>query len=360
MDNQGPTAPLPPRVYSPPVVVPAPIYTDPLPLAPPIAPLPPSPPPRGGWNWSWFVRGMLLVVLVMAIGLGLLWHRVSDFSRAVSGQDALASQLGDGRVSLVFLGYGGVGHDGAYLSDSLLVVTYDPATGKSAMISVPRDLWVQIPPGSGEYAKLNTAFAYGVAHGGIITGGNLAANKVTDILGVNVTHWLSLDFTGFAELVDQLGGLDITVPDNFVATLSPTYTGGQVFHQGLQHMDGTRALLFARARYCTPAAEASDFARSARQQLLLRALFAKVRSVGGWFSAPGVMDALQTRLNTDLSLRDLATILTHFDIAHATRIGLTNNNVLTDATSDDGQAILLPIGGNWGAIRAYVQQQLGG
>jgi polyisoprenyl-teichoic acid--peptidoglycan teichoic acid transferase len=303
---------------------------------------------------------MLLIVLALGLGGGLLWHRASDFSSAVSGQDALATQLGDGRVSMVFLGYGGPGHDGAYLSDSLLVVTYDPATGKSAMISVPRDLWVQIPAGSGSYGKLNTAFAYGVAHGGFAAGGALATNKVSDILGMNVGYWLSLDFTGFAELVDRLGGVDINVPDDFVATLSPTYNNGQVFHRGVQHMDGTRALLFARARYCIPAIEASDFARSARQQLLLRALFAKVRSPGGWFAAPGVMDDLQTRLNTDLSLRDLATIFTHFDIDHATRIGLSNANVLDDATSDDGQSILLPRGGNWAVIRSYVQSQLGG
>jgi polyisoprenyl-teichoic acid--peptidoglycan teichoic acid transferase len=303
---------------------------------------------------------MLLVLVVLGIFGGLLLHRATDFGKAISGQDAFSTQLGDGRVSMVFLGYGGAGHDGEFLSDSLLVATYDPATDKSALISVPRDLWVQVPPNSGNYFKLNTAFAYGVAHGGFTAGGQLAANKVSDILGMPITHWLSLDFTGFEELVNQLGGVDINVPDNFVATTSPTYSGGKAFHKGLTHMDGATALLFARARYCTPASEASDFARSARQQLLLKTIFGKLRTPGGWFDATGVMDDLQSRVHTDLSLRDLTTVFTHFDINHATRIGLSNQNVLVDAVSDDGQDILLPRDGNWDIIRSYVQSQLGG
>jgi len=363
MDDMRPTVPLRYRQQSvTSTTVPLPISTDPAPFAPPVIPVaPPKILRKFPWKgWKWLRRGVLIVMTVLVICGGLLWHRAADFSRAISGQDVFSTQLGSGRVSMVFLGFGGPGHDGAYLSDSLLVVTYDPASGKSAMISVPRDLWVQIPPNSGQYAKLNTAFAYGVAQSGFAVGGALAANKVTDILGLNVPYWLSLDFTGFEQLVDRLGGLDVNVPDDFVATLSPTYTGGQVFRHGLQHMDGTRALLFARARYCTPAIEASDFARSARQEILLRALFAKVRSPGGWFAAPGVMDDLQSRVKTDLSLRDLATIFTHFDIDHAARIGLTNQNVLTDVVANDGQDILLPRGGDWNAIRTYIQQQLGG
>ena len=363
MDNQGPTAPLPYRVPPPPppptpiMRDPEPIYTD-LPLAPPVAPIAPRKTAGKGWNWGWFWRGVTLVAVIIAILGILLVHRASDFGAAISNQTPFSTQLGNGRVSLVFLGYGGPGHDGPYLTDSLLVLTYEPTTGKSALISVPRDLWVQVPPNSGNYAKLNTAFSYGVANGGFQTGGTLAANKVTDILGLTVPYFLSLDFTGFEQLVDRLGGVDINVPDDFVATLSPTYQGGTTFHHGMQHMDGARALLFARARYCTPAAEASDFARSARQQLLLRAIFGKVKAPGGWFAAPGIMDDLQTRINTNLSLRDLTTIFTHFDIDHATRIGLTNQNVLVDATAG-GQDILLPRNGDWGAIRTYVQQQIG-
>jgi LCP family protein required for cell wall assembly len=299
------------------------------------------------------------MLVVVVLGLGLFIHRAADFGAAISNQSAFSSQLsGSGRVSLVFLGYGGPGHDGPYLTDSLLVFTYDHATGKSALISVPRDLWVQVPPNSGNYAKLNTAYSYGVATGGRYVGGALAAEKVTEVLGITVPYWISLDFTGFEQMVDQLGGVDINVPDTFNASLSPTYAPYTVFHAGEQHMDGAQALLFARARYCSPATEASDFARAARQQILMRALVAKMRSPLEWRAIPSIMDALQTRLATNLSMRDLFTIFIQFDFSNATHIGLTNQNVLVDAVSSDGQDILLPRNGDWGAIQQYVQQQL--
>ncbi len=310
-------------------------------------------------NRRWVLGGIAGVLLVFVVLTGLLLHRAYDFGQAISNQPPFSSQLpGTGRVSLVFLGYGGPGHDGPYLTDSLLVVTYDHDTGKSALISVPRDLWVQVPPNSGHYAKLNTAYAYGVYNGGPFVGGQLATEKVTDILGINVPYWVSMDFTGFDQLVDKLGGVDINVPDDFIASESPSHKPAWPFHHGMQHMDGARALIFARARYCEPPAEASDFARSVRQQILMRALVSKMKSPLSWPAIPGVMDALQPHVHTNLSIRDLATIFTTFDFAHAKHIGLTNQNVLVDATSPDGQDILLPQNGDWGLIQQYVQQQL--
>jgi polyisoprenyl-teichoic acid--peptidoglycan teichoic acid transferase len=312
---------------------------------------------RSGWKWFW--RVLLAITIVLVIGCGLLLHRFYDFGAAISTQSPFSSQLsGSGQVSLVFLGYGGPGHDGPYLTDSLLVVSYNPATGKSALISVPRDLWVQIPADSGNYAKLNTAYSYGVNNGGRDAGGTLAAQKITGILGMNVPYWVSLDFTGFEQLVDKLGGVDINVPDTFNGSLSPYLNPYTTFNAGEQHMDGAHALLFARARYCTPAAESSDFARSARQQILIKALAAKMGSPSQWPAVPGVMDALQTRLASNLSVRDLFSIFRNVDFANAKHIGLTVENVLRYGTSDDGQSILLPENGDWGAIQQYVQQQM--
>lgn len=350
--------PAPPRM---PVAPPPPLYYPPLapPDQPPLPPAPGLPHPRRGGRW--FRRGLLLATVALVIVLLLFVHRASDFGTAISTQAPFTTQLGrNGRVNLVFLGYGGAGHDGPYLTDSLLVVSYDPASGKSALISVPRDLWVQVPANSGQYAKLNTAYAYGVYHGGPNVGGALAALKVTEILGMNVPYWLSLDFTGFEQLVDKLGGVDINVPDDFVASMSPSHSPSWVFHHGEQHMNGTLALIFARARYNEPAAEASDFARSVHQQLLMKAIADKLRSPLEWRAIPGVMDALQPQIHTNLSLRDLTTIFRETDFAHALHFGLTNQNVLVDATSADGQAILLPANGDWNAIVHYVQTQLNG
>lgn len=355
--------PTPAMVFKPEIArttLPMPGYRPPSapPFVPNSPPLPPNQLQRVGSGWRWFRRSMLLVLVLVVLMMSVFVHRAYDFGAAISTQSPFSSQLsGTGRVSIVFLGYGGEGHDGPYLTDSLLVLTFDHASGKSALISVPRDLWVQVPPSSGQYAKLNTAYSYGFYKGGPNLGGSIAAQKVSEILGINVPYWLSLDFTGFAQLVDKLGGVDINVPNDFHASLSPTYAPFTVFHHGVQHMDGAQALLFARARYNSPAAEASDFARSVRQQILIKALVSKMRSPLAWIAIPGVMDALQTRVHTNLSLRDLTTLFTQSDLAQALHIGLTNQNVLIDATVA-GQAILLPAQNDWSVIVDYVQTQL--
>jgi LCP family protein required for cell wall assembly len=308
---------------------------------------------------KWVRRGTLVLGLLVVVLVGLLLFRAYTFGATISNQPPLSSQIpSSGRVSLVFLGYGGPGHDGPYLTDSILVITIDRSTGKSAFISVPRDLWVQVPANSGHYAKLNTAYAYGMANGGPFVGGQMADQKLTTVLGISVPYFISVNFSGFAGMVDALGGVDITVPDTFNASLSPTYAPAIHFHAGPYHMDGALALFFARARYCTPATEASDFARSIRQQILMRALASKLKSPTSIFDYSAVMDAMQPNVKTNLSLRDLYTIFTSVDFSTAKRIGITNDNVLMDATSSDGQAILLPRDGNWSLISQYVQQQL--
>jgi polyisoprenyl-teichoic acid--peptidoglycan teichoic acid transferase len=371
--QQEPTQPLGPVGGSGQPISPSP-YTPPAELYSPPSPPPDryfsSPPQRPSRNWRWpnwprrrVIRGATISVLVVMLLLaGWLGIRTYTFGSAISTQPPLSSQAnwmsGSNRVNIVILGYGGPGHDGPYLTDSLLVMSYLPATGATALISVPRDLWVQVPPNSGQYAKLNTAFSYGVNHGGIVAGGDLAAQKVTEVLGMNVADWVSIDFGGFQRLVDTIGGVDINVPDTFNASESPTYRVEHRFVAGPTHMDGATSLLFARARYCTPFSEASDFARSARQQLLVAAIAHKLRSFGGLFSFPGVMDALQSSVKSNLSLLNLWQFFSNAHFSSAQRIGLSNQNVLVDGQVD-GEDVLLPQNGNWNAIQQYVQQQLG-
>lgn len=325
------------------------------------------------------VRYGLLAALVLMLALGAVAaHRLYAFGQAISAESPLSTQTGymsgNQPINLLVLGYGGSGHDGANLTDSMMIVNLIPSTKHTALISVPRDLWVQVPPDSNQYAKINTAYQVGLANGygsygpGKLAAGALAARKVSDVTGLSVTYWMTIDFQGFRKLVDTLGGVDVNVATAFTARYprndDPSIDAGWTvvhFNTGPQHMDGERAIEFARARYVQdPPSEGTDFARSARQQILIRAILSRARQVSAWPSLAGATDALQGALYTNLSLADLALLTEKMDFNHARRIGLSTQNVLVNAQSGDGQDILLPANGDWNAVRQYVAAQLGG
>lgn len=321
------------------------------------------------------VRLVVLAVVVLAVVLASMAAvRAYAFGNAISAQSPLSTQTGymsgAGRVNVVVLGYGGAGHDGANLTDSLMVISMVPGDHATTLISVPRDLWVQVPPGSGQYAKINVAYQDGLSNGfgglpaGREAGGAEAARKVSDVLGVDVPYWLTIDFHGFRELVDALGGVDITVPTAFTARYpandDPTIDASWKtihFNTGTQHMNGEQAIEYARARYVLqPLSEGTDFARSARQQILIRAILSRARQPGAWPGITGATDALQRSLYTNLSLADLALFAQKLDLNSAQRVGL--QDVLVDGQSNGGQDILLPTNGDWNAIKQYVSSHL--
>jgi len=106
-------------------------------------------------------------------------------------------------------------------------------------------------------------------------------------------------------------------------------------------------------------AEGTDFARSARQQILIKAIVSKMTQISEWPHLWSAMGALQKSIYTNLSAYDLFSFVRKMDLNNAKRIGLTNQNVLVDGTSSDGQYILQPRDGNWSLIPQYIQQQLG-
>lgn len=363
------------------------VAPPPLPLTPDTASLPPgdypppAPPPRRGTRTTRqfgrrgrIIRRVLLALLLLALlGAGLLAHRMWDFGSVISNQGPLTTQTrfmsGDGRVNVLVLGYGGGNHPGPYLTDTMMVISLNLANHATTMISVPRDLWVQVPPGSGDYAKLNTAYVNGLENGfngiaaGPVAGGAEAAQKVTEVTGLKIDYWLTINFNGFRALVDALGGVDVDVPVGWTAINlggdGLPGSGVATFKAGWQHMDGERALQYARARYITnPASEGTDFARAKRQQVLLRAIVDRARSPGSWPHLFGAMDALQQTIYSNLSLADLIALMEKADFNHAAQVGLTTQNVLVNGVTGDGQDILQPANGDWNAVHQYVAARL--
>ena len=302
------------------------------------------------------------------------------------GDSAPIAQLHAGRpFTILLLGFGGAGHDGAYLTDSLEVARLDPTSGAITLISVPRDLWVHIPRmtnGQGDYwGKINEAYALGVGTTDPGTGGDnrrhqaggaLASTVVAQVLGIPIDAWLSLDFVGFRQFIDALGGVDVDVaqtftddhyPNNDDADIDPSYKTIH-FDAGPQHLDGEAALAFARSRYAPE--DGSDFGRARRQQRVLSGVARQLASPGALPRAFALLDALTGHVHTSLSsgeARDLA----GWAQERATtgqrptfRTGVLDTattGLLTADASAAGQDILLPAAGrgNFTAIRAYVR-----
>ncbi len=291
------------------------------------------------------------------------------------------------RITVLLVGFGGPGHDGGYLTDSLQVLSFEPRTATVTLISIPRDLWVQIPPfeGRGGYwGKINEAYAVGmgqvdrddnnVPYQKHDKGGQLASRTVAQVLGLPIDYWVSLDFVGFRQFIDAIGGVEVNVERAFTDTQYPANDDASVdpnpktvhFDAGPQRLDGERALQFARSRYAPE--DGSDFGRARRQQLLIAAVRDQIFRVETIPKLFGVLDALQGHLRMSFSFteaRDLAGWAQEQARARrqfTTRGGVIGTeNLLFEATSPGGAYILLPQHGqgDYSAIHSYVRETLG-
>ncbi len=331
----------------------------------------PSQPKRRGKGCLISASVVLLVLIILGAIAIPTAQKVLAFGSAISTQSPLSTQTGymgtSDRVNILVMGYGGSGHDGAYLTDSLVVMSLMPQSHHTTLIAVPRDLWVQNPANSGNYTKINSV--YPVAsnnNANPVAGGNAAAQKVSLVTGLDVKYWMTINFAGFRDFINAIGGVDVNVPDSFKAnypanddpSINASWKTVQ-FSKGLHHMDGETAIEYARARYVIDnPAEGSDFARSARQQLIMKAALTKLKDWHTWPSFFNALDALKHTIYTNLSLADLAMFALKMDLNNAHRIGLSFSNVLMDSKSSDGQDILLPQNGDWNLIKTYIHQQL--
>lgn len=181
------------------------------------------------------------------------------------------------RVNILLLGMGGADHEGAYLTDTVILASLKFSTNELALFSLPRDLLVPVP----DYGlqKINAANAFGEAREK--DGGQLASLVVNQILDLPIHYFIRLDFSGFKEIVDALGGVEIEVERSFVDSLypGPNFSYQTIsFQKGWQLMNGARALEFVRSRHGTNN-ESTDFARMKRQQKVLLAIKNKVEKI---------------------------------------------------------------------------------
>jgi LCP family protein required for cell wall assembly len=169
---------------------------------------------------------------------------------------------------------------------------------RTSILSIPRDLFIEVP-GFGQQ-RINTVNALGEQRGQG-QGVTLLADSLAQDFGIQVDRYARLQFNGFVELIDAVGGVTIDVERTIVDDSYPTADGGVTtvrFDSGVQHMDGERALMYARTRHAD-----DDYQRANRQQQVISALMAKMANPLNW---PGVVSVLNRSLDTNLTVVDLA------------------------------------------------------
>jgi LCP family protein required for cell wall assembly len=261
------------------------------------------------------------------------------------------------RVNIMLLGMGGAGHDGPLLTDTIMVMSVRPSDSRVAMLSIPRDLLV--PLGDHGWRKINAANAYGEldAEGG---GPELARTALEGLLGLEIPYYVRADFSGFRQLIDDIGGIDVHVDTAFTDWAYPDNNHGyQVvrFQEGWQHMEGETALQFSRSRHGNNG-EGSDFARAARQQKVLLAVKDKVLTLR-LTKDPGKITAMLGTLSDNIATNlQLGEILRLAKIGRAVDPGAMVHKVIGDgpesplrATFVNEAYVLVPKKNDWEPLR---------
>ncbi len=227
-------------------------------------------------------------------------------------------------------------------SDTMILFTMDPVKKTAGMLSIPRDMWVNIP-GYG-YAKINQAYYFGELNRLPGGGPGLAVQTVEQFLGVPINYYAQVDFYAFVKFIDELGGLDINVEQDI--TIGRIGEPGQIFLKpGVQTLDGKEVLGYARARYT----EGDDFSRARRQQQVIMAIREQILTFNMLptliAKAPALYQDLSSGIRTNLNLQQVAQLAitaSQIQEQNIRRAVITPDMVYMD-TSPDGLSILVPI-----------------
>jgi len=348
--------------------------------------------PLAGWYRSWktqkkeeersahrtlLLKRFLLVLIAILCAFLLLAGTVKALvGLHVISVRSLVSLTGSelpkdeqGFTNILLLGQGDAGHDGKDLTDTIIVASIDPAKTKSAvLLSLPRDLYFLKSEKMGK-GRINSLYRdYKILlkrQGKTDREASLEAMKelgvvVGDHLNLPIHHVIKVNFTGFEQAVDAIGGIDITVPEAINDMEYPDENYGyETFSiaAGPAHLDGKTALKYARSRHTS-----SDFDRSARQQQIIVALGEKVKKEGLYKNTSTITDLLKVfsdNVVMTMTVRELiglGGLAEDITPDHIISMQLNDRNALFNSTVEpggflytpprdqfDGASVLLPI-----------------
>jgi LCP family protein required for cell wall assembly len=333
---------------------------------------------RGG-EWAWVVIAAAIFGIVMIMGLsGFILLRASQTTQEViptavialptpievanasggslqTGQQitlsdgrnfTLSAWDGQSRFTVLVVGLDRRPNETglAYRTDTMLLVSIDPATKSLGILSIPRDLFVSIP-GYSEPQRVNTPMVLGeLQRPGY--GPQLLMQTVQYNLGIRVHDYVAIDFNTFITIVDAVGGVDMDIPYAISDTSYPDMNYGYdpfYIKAGFQHLDGKTALKYARTRHGD-----SDFNRAERQQAVLYAIRDRVLSLNMLpqliAQSPTIWNAVSSGISTGLSFDQLIQLVWYLkDVDKANiKTGVIDNAYTMPYMTAGGAAVLIP------------------
>lgn len=257
------------------------------------------------------------------------------------------------RIDILVMGLRGKDdvENGGLLTDTIMLISIDTNTGRAAFLSIPRDLYVKIP-NSDRTEKINFAYAYGKEKfNDGLSSSRLAVERAT---GVNIDYSVAIDFSAFKDLIDNVGGIDVYVPKDFVEISQ----WGWEFHvpKGINHMNSETALYYARSRFST-----SDFDRSRRQQDILMAVGNKILSLkvlSNPVKLNSILNSLSKGVDTDVDFISMLNLIKYAKLMNSDKVikFILNDSPDNFLTADhvNGAYVLYPKAGmeNYDAIHA--------
>lgn len=340
--------------------------------------------PKNSWKKIW-ITACLLLFITLAYFTFFLWKAYSvskkmnsDNSRsqqtftqevrsmispivpesggALRGQD-------QGRINILLFGAAGQHNPGENLTDTIMIMSIDTKNMKIALLSLPRDLYVNIP-GTSSFSKINSLYKIGLDQGQGVAPAKEAIEKIT---GISINYYIALDFEGFKKIIDDIGGVNVMVPRDMhdARYPGPNYSY-ETFDitKGFHALDGNTALKYVRERHDDPL---GDFGRAKRQQQVIQAVKNKFFSLQTLFNVVGlnnILDTLGDNIKTDITFDDIDKLL-----ALSKKVDTQNiTNSVVDAWNPDsllkvshvqmGNAtafILIPRVGNYSEIQDLAQ-----
>ncbi|MBK5108176.1 MAG: LCP family protein [Anaerolineales bacterium] len=251
---------------------------------------------------------------------------------------------GNSRINVLVMGMDSreADSDDIPRTDTMILFSMDPQSRTAGMLSIPRDLWVEIP--GFDYSKINTAYRLGEVYKIAERGPGLALDTVENLLGMEIDYYAIVDFNAFEDFIDELGGVTVLVPEKIVVDPLGKHNT-ETLKAGEHLMPGYLALAYARSRNSS----GSDFDRAGRQQQVVMAIRDQILSAEMLpnliKNSPALYQSLSSGISSNLTLMQLVRLawVAQQIPGENIRQGVIGVDQVDFAYSYDGQDILRPL-----------------